>query len=300
MELSPASLRALQRTLSTIFSRGYQESDIWYPNVATTVPSATSGNTYYWTDAVKGMTEFVGPREVQNIKRNAYALDNKDWQDTLQIPYQAIRDDSLGSFTSETLSLGDAVAKHPDELMVSLLQNGHTGTIWDGKAYFATDHPVSLYDASLGTYQNYTASGLALTDANFMTVRTRMMAYKNAAGRPAGAVPTLVVAPPSLEGKCIELFKNELNAAGGSNTTKGMANYLIVPELENQPTTWYSIVTTRPIKPFVYQVRERPRFMSKTSLTEESVMSNLQCTFMAYCCDNAGYTLPILAYKAAA
>lgn len=42
----------------------------------------------------------------------------------------------------------------PQRKIAELLKDGETGTAYDSKAFFATDHPVNPYDPGAGTYSN--------------------------------------------------------------------------------------------------------------------------------------------------
>src|SRR5699024_11284349 len=55
--------------------------------------------------------------------------------------------------------MGYAAGTHPDEIVFGLLKNGTSGTCYDGKAFFAVDHPV---------YPNADGSGDAESVSNWL------------------------------------------------------------------------------------------------------------------------------------
>lgn len=75
--------------------------------------------------------------------------------------------------------------------------------------------------------------------------------------------------------------------SGNTNVNKNTSELLVVPEL---------IATRRAIKPFIFQIREKPHLVSKNSEQDDNVFWNKE---FVYGCDaryNAGYGLWQLAY----
>jgi phage major head subunit gpT-like protein len=85
-----------------------------------------------------------------------------------------------------------------------------------------------------------------------------------------------------------------------TNTLKGSADLLVVPQLANEPTAWYLLVTNLPIKPFVFQRRKSPTFQQYTDPGSQDVFKRRKYIYGTDSRGAAGYTLPILAYRALA
>ena len=79
-----------------------------------------------------------------------------------------------------------------------------------------------------------------------------------------------------------------------------MAKVVVAEELAAYPTAWYLLCTKRSVKPFVYQLRKATEFSCLVNLTDPNVFDNDEFKFGCYVRDNAGYSLPFLAYKALA
>ena len=47
------------------------------------------------------MKEWLGERQINNLKRYQWAIDNKDWEDTIEIERNDVEDDMLGMIGNE-------------------------------------------------------------------------------------------------------------------------------------------------------------------------------------------------------
>lgn len=305
MQLTTQALQATFQGFSALFNRGFQTAPIFWNQIATAVQSDGAELVHHFMAAFPRMKEWVQERYMRNLTVRDFTIKNKDWELTIEVDRNAILDDRLGVFAPQFEMMGRSVRKHPDDLMVTLLQAGHTSLCFDGQYFFDTDHPVSLDNTSYGTQQNYWSSGKALTHANYDSVRAAMMSFKDESNSPMGIMPDLLVVPPALEstGKLIleaDYIPSAAGTASQTNVYKGTAKLLVVNELAGQDTTWYLLATGLPVKPFVYQDRMAPQFVSKTSLTDDNLMLKKKFIYGVDSRDNAGYGLWHLAAKAVA
>lgn len=299
MEITPENIRALRTNVITSFREGYEETPVFYPRVAMTVPSSTTQNDYSWMAQLPSMQEWIGQRAIRNFSSHAYTIQNKTWELTFGVNRDHIEDDNLGTYASIVEAHGEAARKHPDELVADLFNNGQTYTAFDGQNFFDTGHPVAYYDSSKGTYSNYSASGLGLTQDNFHTVRETMMAYKGDGGRSLKVTPDLTIVPVQLEKEALEVLMAEKKAGGADNVTFRMTDLLVVHELTDA-AAWFQAVTRKRIKPFVFQSRRPLSIQSKRADTDITVIEQNEIRFYADARYNVGVTLPFLIYKAKA
>ena len=190
MIVNQQSLRGIYVGFNTLFNKALEEVAPLYTEVATVTPSTTDSETYAWLGDIPGMREWIGDREIQNLTASDYTIKNKDFELTVGVDRNAIEDDKIGLYNPSIQMLGESAALHPDELVYGLLANGFTEKCYDGKAFFATDHPVGKDKAS-----NKGTAKLSM-DA-YKTARTSMMSLKNSKGRPLALVPDLLVVPPA-------------------------------------------------------------------------------------------------------
>lgn len=305
MQITSATLNALRVRFSNDFAKGYGMAEQWFSKVSTTVPSDGEGNVYGWMAELPEMREWLGERVVANLKEHAYTLPNKRYELTYGVNRDKIADDKLAIYAMHFQQLGSRTKKHPDILMRDAMRAGQNNVCYNGQSFFSTTHPIDPYTAGLGTYSNYSASGMALTPANFEAVRAIMMNYKGESGTPLGIRPNLLVVPPQLEMAAKRILKmasipSAAGTAAESNPNEGMADYVVAEDLGLDATTWYMLCTTRGIQPFVYQLREASEFAMLVAANDPNVFNLNEYRFGSTIRDNAGYSLPFLAYKAVA
>ena len=288
MIITPQALRGIYVGFNTLFNRAFSEVQPQYTRVATVCPSTTDMETYAWLGDLPGMREWIGDREIQNLSGSAYTIRNKDFEATVSIPRDAIEDDKIGLYSPSIQMLGQAAAQHPDELVFGLLRDGFKEKCYDGKTFFATDHPVGKK-----TVSNKGTAKLSLD--SYIAARAAVMGITNSKGRPLRLVPDLLVVPPALEGTARSIVMSEF-INGTANTMKGTAEVLVVPELAGQDTTWYLLCTKRPIKPLIFQERKKPKFVAKTNETDDNVFFAKSYLYGADSRDNAGFGFWQMAY----
>lgn len=89
----------------------------------------------------------------------------------------------------------------------------------------------SRVNAGYGLWQLAYASKQELTADNYGAARAAMMGMKGDKGKPLGVRPSLLVVPPSLEKKALEVIKAERDASGATNVYQNSAEVLISPWL---------------------------------------------------------------------
>ena len=321
MELTAANLAAMFTSFEASFTELLKApTPIFYDKVATQIASSTSSNTFYWAAKIPVMRQWLDERQVNNLATYSYQLSNLDYELTDELDRDVVLDDQYGLYTQINLPMmANAVKKQPDYLLVNLLQNGHQlssiglPAIYDGQNFFDTAHPVTPkpgQGGGSGTQSNYASSGKALTWENFRDVRSTMMGFLGEDGKPYGITPNLLVVPPALEVTARSIVNSafyspqSLNVsnvvAPQTNVLQGICDILVVPELAGQDTTWYLLDTTKPLKPFLFQLRQAPVFTSLISPSDPKVFWHKKFTFGVDMRCAAGLTLWPLAYKAVA
>lgn len=82
-----------------------------------------------------------------------------------------------------------------------------------------------------GLWQLAYASKQTLDATNFGAAYAAMQSMKGDNGRPLGIRPKLLVVPPSLREKALEVVKAERNAAGATNINRDVVDVLVTPWL---------------------------------------------------------------------
>lgn len=148
------NLNAMYNGFKTAFNNAFGGVAPMWNKVATLVPSTTKVENYGWLGQFPMLREWVGDRQVKSIAASGYQITNKKFEASVGIPRDDIDDDTYGVMTPLFASMGDAAAKHPDEIVFALLSAGFTTACFDGQYFFDSDHPVGA-----GTVSNVDLTG---------------------------------------------------------------------------------------------------------------------------------------------
>lgn len=283
-----AVLAAMKTSVKTTFASAMQALKNFWDGAGkgymTVVPSSFSLETYAWVADATDAREWLGSREVDRLKERSFQVLNKTYEKTFGVGEEDLEDnkDAEGAVVTAGeigKQLAYIMGRVPDVLRTYLMQNGHAIVGYDGQYLYDTDHPTNL--DSTGAQSNYEASGFALTQANFVTARARMMGYKaeNGVQRPFEGTVVLEV-PPALETAANTIVQAEYGSGGATNVTKGFARVLVNPRLAGQDTTWYLwLEGTNGAGPTVLQERRKPRIRTKTALDDDNMFWDREAIF---------------------
>ena len=268
------------------------------------VSSSTLMNTYAWLAEMTGMAEWIGPRHVDGFKERAFQITNKHYEKTVAVNKDTLDDSGMSvvADAGERMRVITEAAHFLEEdLLLDLLQNGQTRTGYDGQFFFDTDHPTDITNVT-GTQSNYSASGLALTQANFNTAKQLMMQYQGEGGRTFGVGYRLaLLVPPQLEDEADAIVTAQYGASGASNTTYQYAEKLVWDRLANQGTTWYLVdIGPRGLKPLILQERKPLTLVSRVAENDDNVFWRNELVWGLDKRIGAGYGAWFKIYKAAA
>lgn len=288
MIVNQANLHGLTVGYSTAFNKSFDAVQPNYQKVATVVPSATGEQDYKWLGQIPGMREWIGEREVQALAAYDYLIKNRKFEMTLGVPRDDIEDDKYGVYAPYFSHMGEAAALHPDELVFGAMMDGFTEKCYDGLPFFHTAHKVGSQ-----TYSNCSAK--QLTRESYMEARSSMMSIRGDKDKSLKLVPDLLVVSPSLEETARFILEaDQIN--GTTNVLKGTAKLLVEPSIAEHPQYWFLFCTNRFLKPFIYQVRKKIKFVSLTRDTDENVFMLDEFLYGADGRCNAGYGFWQMAY----
>jgi phage major head subunit gpT-like protein len=304
-----AALEALFVTFELRYQQMFQQTASYADKLATTIPTNSEILRLPWIGRLPTMREWIGDRQVNNAFSKFYDITPKLFEMTEGLNKSKIDDDQWGLFASNILpQMAMQARKWPDYRIVDTIRaNG----LWsDGLPFFDENHPVNVDKDALGTYANDYPS-TPLTHNNYAAVRQAMMAQVGEDGKSLGIMPNLLIAPPQLEQTALLILKASMIAPGafGNETTQvgaitnvyqNSAELLVIPELSPDADTWYLVDTTKPVKPFVWALREAPSFAMRVDPRDPVVFDRNEYLFGARARGEAGFGFPFLASRAAA
>lgn len=288
MIVNQANLHGLTVGYSTAFNKSFNTMQPNYQKVATVVPSTTGEQDYKWLGQIPGMREWIGEREIQSLAAYDYSIKNKPFEQTIGVPRNDIEDDKYGVYSVLFSQMGEAAAMHPDELVFGAMMDGFTEACYDGKAFFAENH-----ESGGKTYSN--KGDERLSRESYKKARKSIMSIKGDKGKSLKLLPDLLVVSPALEEEArLILEADQIN--GTTNVLKGTAKLHVEPILAAHEDYWFLLCTNRFLKPFIYQLRKKPKFESLTKETDENVFMLGEFLYGVDGRSNAGYGFWQMAY----
>jgi phage major head subunit gpT-like protein len=155
--VTPAILNALFTAFKSEFEQGKSEAAPQFNKIASVIKSTSASNTYGWLGKFPSLAKWIGDRNIQSMKSQAYTITNDDYESTVGVDRNDIEDDNLGVYSPIFKEMGNAAAIHPDEMIFPLLAAGFTTLCYDGQNYFDEEHPV---------YPKADGTGTAVSTAN--------------------------------------------------------------------------------------------------------------------------------------
>ena len=161
MPVNQGSLRTLEIETSNAYLRGLQAMT---PSVYKRFTQIIKMNTKTIEAPILSMIgplrEWIGPRLIETLSFNSYAITAKKYEKTVKIPREAVEDDNVGLYTSQLETLGRQTNALYDQQVVAKLQNGEVDLCYDKLSFFNASHPTGQAVAGVAqTFSNLTGSG---------------------------------------------------------------------------------------------------------------------------------------------
>lgn len=166
---------------------------------------------------------------------------------------------------------------------------------YDGQYFFDSDHDVAGQSVSNKSNAPLSNASLAAAQASFGAAKAAMRAMKDDEGRPLNVIPTMLLVGSALEDTARALLNNDKLADDSENPYKGAVDLVVDARIESE-TAWFLLDTTKPIRPFIYQERKAPEFVSQVNPQSDSVFNLKKYKFGAEARVASGYGFWQLAY----
>ena len=295
MLVNAAVLSAVFLNLRADFNQAFASAPSQWNQVAMRVPSNSSQNDYKWLSAFPQMRRWVGDKHVKNLAAFSYTIVNDDWEATIEVDRNHIEDDTLGIYGPQAQMAGFSAAQLPDEIVFALLNGGFANLGYDGKAFFADDHPVGTGVADNKGATVLQADTLAHAAASYGAARIALRQMTDDEGRPLDINPATLVVPPALEDTARALLTMERLEDGKNNPYRGTAEVVVSARLTSD-TAWFLLDTSKPVKPLIYQERKAPVFVQQTGMDNDDVFNRRAFKYGAEARAAGGYGFWQLAY----
>ena len=289
MIVNKTSLSNIFVNLSTIFNKQFTltEATPWQ-KIAMVVPSSTSQNDYKWLSQFPRMKRWVGEKHIKSLEANNYVISNDDWEVTIEVDRNDIEDDTLGIYAPMAQSAGESARLLPSEIVSELVNGSFSKPCFDGQYMCDTDHQVAGKSISNKGTAVLSCATLAAAQASYGMARTAMRKFKDDEGRTLNTRPNILLVPPALEDTANLLMTTERLEDGKPNPYRGTSE-VVVDDGMDSDTNWFLLDTTKAVKPFIYQDRKKPVFVSQTDIQADDVFMRKKFKFGAEARAAGGY-----------
>lgn len=295
MIVNKASLSALFVSMSAIFNGAFAAAPAQWEKIAMRAPSTTGQNDYAWLANFPKMRPWIGDKYIKNLEGFKYSVANRSFEATIAVKRDDMDDDALGMVPAQTQQAGYSAKQWPDEMVFDVVNAGFSSLCFDGQYFFDTDHGVGEASVSNKGVAPLSAASLALAQASYGAARTAMRKFKDDEGRPLNVIPDTLLVPPALEDIANALMTVDRLEDGKPNPYKGTAKVVVDNHLTSD-TAWFLLDTSKPVKPFIFQERKAPVFVSQTNPDSDDVFTKGEFKFGVEARGAAGYGFWQLAY----
>lgn len=301
MIVNKESLANIFTSLKTTFNNAFDAAPSVWDKIAMKVTSTTASNDYKWLSKFPKMRRWVGDKHIKSLEAFKYVIVNEDFEATVEVERNDIDDDNLGIYAPAAQGAGESSKQLPDEIVFELVNGGFAGTCFDGQFFFDVDHPVK--NPTTGLPESVSNKGVAVLSivtqaaaiASIGAARTAMRKFKDDEGRSLNVIPNVLLVPPALEDIANALNTVDRLEDGKANLYKGKFTVIVDGRLTSD-TAWFLLDTTKSVKPFVYQERKAPVFVSQTDPNADDVFTRKVYKFGAEARAAGGYAFWQLAY----
>lgn len=293
-DLSPRLLEGVVRAEFFSAYNELRESD--WQRYTTLVSSGAAEEYYDWLRLVGDVREWVGDRVINQGLSQRYSIRNKTWEFGFYLERSAVEDDQSGQIGLAITTAAQRAAEHQGRLVTRVLEDGFDDACYDGRPYFAADHPLD--DGS--TFSNVSTEPLEV-DSLQLGLELLMGAVRNDGapwGNRVGPQSTVLIVPPALYFDALKLTRHPLYEEGDpvDNPLAGLFEVVLNPYLTSS-SAWFLLMTGGSLKPLIFQQRTELELTAQTDpTTGDVVFRNDLYAFGTRQRYNAGYTFPQLAY----
>lgn len=157
MLINGDNLATAFRGFSTLFDDALAAAPQHAERLAMMVSSSTREQAYPFLAAAPKVREWLGARQVHQLAAQDFAIRNRTFELTVEVPRDDLADDQIGGYKGLFAELGHSVAEFREELVFELLAEGFDRTGWDGVPFFSASHPIT--DATIGTVTTWSNFG---------------------------------------------------------------------------------------------------------------------------------------------
>lgn len=301
MLINRANIQEVFRNLRATFNQAFEAAETRWASYATVVDTNVITEEMDWIQTFPNWRQWVGDKQIKALAAYSYSLTCVEWETTIGVKRRDLEADRLGIYRVQATGMGEVAAYFPEERVGDALNNSFAALCWDGKPFFATDHPAVAKSGAATTFSNkgtvaLSASTQAAAIASLGAGLTALRTMKNDQGRPIRVRNIRLVVPPALADVANVLAMNERLEDGKPNPYRGQVTVDVWQELTTSATAWYLLGEFGGLKPIILLQRRAPTTVEVTDPGDSHVVKTGEFLFGAEADAVAGYGLPQMAW----
>jgi phage major head subunit gpT-like protein len=155
MPVNAATLKTMEVDTTNAYLQGLRSmsTPVW-ERIAQLVPMKTKTIEAPIMGQIGPLREWVGPRQIETLESHGYSITAKKFEKTVDIPVDAVDDDTWGVYLPQMQDLGTQSGAWPDQQVIAKLIAGESDKCYDGQPFFSAAHPANNLQA---TFSNLAA-----------------------------------------------------------------------------------------------------------------------------------------------
>ena len=220
--------------------------------------------TYPIPVSAAGYRERKGDDKMRSLYEKSLSMSPIEWHDGVQALARVIEAPDFIGWAGEPGRIAREAARLPNTIVSAMLAANPT-LEFDGKALFASDHPINVFDVAGASFDNDSTTA-AINSAFFSDIKTRFRKRVGANGKRLGLQVTHLLVPPDLEQAARDALENDMivtavrnqadsdnvGGAATNNRHKGTVEIVVGDELEDTDV-FYALDGSAGVFPWIVQ-----------------------------------------------
>lgn len=295
MELNPNILSAMRTAYSLKFQQAFDAVETLYDKFCMIEgDSAHSILEFPFLETFAFMREWIGPRQVKNLKSQSLRVVERAFEDTVKIRVRDIETDNWKQYASLIAQMGQAGKQLWDRLAVEAIT---VNSNWiDGIPFFSADH---LY----GKNPVCNLMTDPLTRESFEHAYETMTSYQAHNDQTLAVTPDTLMVGPKLRAAAWDIVKNTKMVAGENGAVVDNRNFDLVEIIVNPRLTgeyandWYLSQNKGFIKPVILMKSKDCELTALDRPENESVFERDEIIYGTKAYGNAVCAFPHLIFR---
>lgn len=250
------------------------EPPTWSGRFGAVIPTAVMQAKFPLSILASAFKEFQGSNRFRTLGEKDFEVKVVEYDDGVEAVWKELQQNvyALRKWASTPERWRKAEARLRNKKIAALLEGGTAaGTCpVDGKAFFDTDHPANLDDATLGTFSNYQSAAKAPTIDNIIAEITLMQGVLDENGDKLDVEPTHILLPTEKYWATKADLMQARLASGEDNPLLGVLEPVHVPEFDDA-NDWYLLDAglASDVDPWIDLVHDQPELFTWDAESEK-------------------------------